>query len=58
MPQMLLHLNVDKLDASIDWGTLAVYTCESNCCEGEAYHEEFLWKQDYGQNPDRSSQES
>lgn len=47
MPQLLNHLNVDTLDTSIDWGTLAVYTCSENCSTGNKYATEFLWKQDY-----------
>ncbi|XP_074641994.1 programmed cell death protein 2-like [Tubulanus polymorphus] len=47
MPQLLCHLKLDKLENSIDWGTLAVYTCSENCSEGAIYHPEFLWKQDY-----------
>lgn len=46
MPQLLAHLNVDSLGESIDWGTLAVYTCAVNCDLGKHYVEEFIWKQD------------
>ena len=47
MPQLLTVLKLDKSlnESSIDWGTLAIYTCESNCNEGPAYSQEFLWKQ-------------
>lgn len=32
MPQLLNHLQLDMLDAdSLDWGTLAVYTCQASC---------------------------
>lgn len=47
MPQLLNYLDLDQTDKSIDWGTLAVYTCSENCCQGPAYHKEYLWKQDF-----------
>ncbi|KGL78387.1 Programmed cell death protein 2, partial [Tinamus guttatus] len=47
MPQLLNHLQVDSLGESIDWGTLAVYTCAESCSEGGGYAEEFIWKQDF-----------
>jgi pre-rRNA-processing protein TSR4 len=41
-------MKVDALQASIDWGTLVVYTCSQNCNkDNTAYHEEFVWKQDF-----------
>ncbi|XP_046885051.1 programmed cell death protein 2 [Hypomesus transpacificus] len=46
MPQLLNHLKVDSPEASIDWGTLAVYTCENSCDLGNKYSPEFIWKQD------------
>uniref|UniRef100_A0A8D0EB30 Programmed cell death 2 n=1 Tax=Salvator merianae TaxID=96440 RepID=A0A8D0EB30_SALMN len=46
MPQLLNHLKVDSLGESIDWGTLAVYTCADSCNRGNHYTEEFIWKQD------------
>ncbi|KAL0983808.1 hypothetical protein UPYG_G00133040 [Umbra pygmaea] len=46
MPQLLNNLKVDSPDASIDWGTLAVYTCADSCNRGEEYPTEFIWKQD------------
>ncbi|XP_071803557.1 programmed cell death protein 2-like [Asterias amurensis] len=45
-PQLLIHLGVDSLENSIDWGTLIVYTCTKSCDEGAPYKPEFLWKQD------------
>lgn len=43
MPQLLNHLNDDKLD----WGVLAVYTCKNDCSVvGGGYSKEFLVKQD------------
>ncbi|KAG9344345.1 hypothetical protein JZ751_011014 [Albula glossodonta] len=47
MPQLLNHLKVDGPHASIDWGTLAVYTCEDSCDQGYRYSSEFIWKQDF-----------
>ncbi|KAL3868880.1 hypothetical protein ACJMK2_041636 [Sinanodonta woodiana] len=46
MPQLLIHLNVDSLGDSIDWGTLCVFTCADSCDIGNNYHEEFVYKQD------------
>ncbi|KAI5107926.1 programmed cell death protein 2 [Silurus meridionalis] len=46
MPQLLNHLKVDRTDASIDWGTLAIYTCAASCDQGKNYSAEFIWKQD------------
>jgi pre-rRNA-processing protein TSR4 len=53
MPQLLNHLDQDELDPdSLDWGTLAVYTCPDSCNTtraqeqtGSAYVEEFVWVQ-------------
>ncbi|XP_041921070.1 programmed cell death protein 2 [Alosa sapidissima] len=47
MPQLLINLKVDSTDASIDWGTLLVYTCANNCQQGNKYVPEFIWKQDF-----------
>jgi len=49
MPQALTYLKLDKgvgVD-SLDWGTLAVYTCQESCCSQEepAYKTEFIWRQ-------------
>ncbi|XP_053316150.1 programmed cell death protein 2 [Spea bombifrons] len=46
MPQLLNHLQVDSLTESIDWGTLAIFTCSDNCNAEKQYLIEFLWKQD------------
>jgi len=47
LPQLLNHLGLDTVGDSIDWGTLAIYTCAASCDEGPAYHSEVLWKQDF-----------
>ncbi|XP_077202748.1 programmed cell death protein 2 isoform X1 [Paroedura picta] len=46
MPQLLNHLKVDSFGESIDWGTIAIFTCADNCNLGSQYTEEFVWKQD------------
>ncbi|KAM9860511.1 programmed cell death protein 2 [Aulostomus maculatus] len=47
MPQLLNSLSVDSTGASIDWGTLAVYTCSVSCNHDNQYCPEFIWKQDF-----------
>ncbi|XP_072383425.1 programmed cell death protein 2 [Diabrotica undecimpunctata] len=42
MPQMLSQLKENALD----WGILAIYTCENSCFLDDSYHEEFVFKQD------------
>uniref|UniRef100_A0A3B5LY41 Programmed cell death protein 2 C-terminal domain-containing protein n=2 Tax=Xiphophorus couchianus TaxID=32473 RepID=A0A3B5LY41_9TELE len=46
MPQLLNNLCVDSTGASIDWGTVTVYTCSASCNHGDQYRSEFVWKQD------------
>ena len=47
MSQLLNHLNVDTLGDSIDWGTMAIYTCTDSCSPTQGYEREFVWKQDF-----------
>ncbi|KAL6487037.1 hypothetical protein MHYP_G00036630 [Metynnis hypsauchen] len=50
MPQLLNYLKVDRPDASIDWGMLAIYTCTDSCDQGNKYSSEFIWKQDFSED--------
>lgn len=54
MPQLINSLEQDELqETSLDWSTLAVYSCPNSCAEGveamkrqgSAYVEEFVWVQ-------------
>ncbi|KAK7913376.1 hypothetical protein WMY93_013587 [Mugilogobius chulae] len=47
MPQLLNSLCVDSTGASIDWGTVAVFTCSRSCSQEDNYSPEFVWKQDF-----------
>lgn len=42
MPQLLTYLKDNRLD----WGVIAVYTCENSCNTDSKYVEEFVYKQD------------
>ena len=51
MPQILNKIVVSESEASLDWGTLVIYTCAKSCsidcqeqCE-EQYKVEYIWKQ-------------
>ncbi|XP_049835002.1 programmed cell death protein 2-like [Schistocerca gregaria] len=46
LPQLLNHLGLDSCERSVDWGTLAVFTCAASCDMGPPYKAEFVWKQD------------
>ena len=51
LPQLLVSLKMDSVnESSVDWGTLAVYTCKNSCdATGPAYKKEFLWRQNVQQ---------
>eukprot|EP00794_Sanderia_malayensis_P020589 gene20589-22620_t len=56
LPQLLNHLGVDSLQQqSIDWGTLAVYSCAKNCQPQSEYITEFAWKQDFSDSSNANS---
>lgn len=42
MPQLLNHLSKPELD----WGIIAVFTCETSCDTNGEYTTEFVYKQD------------
>ncbi|PHU20077.1 hypothetical protein BC332_11228 [Capsicum chinense] len=45
LPQILYYFGVENDAHSLDWATIAVYTCESSCDGNVAYKEEFAWVQ-------------
>ena len=48
LPQLLNHLDLDEMGDSVDWGTLAVYTCSESCEPADPeqpYRTEVVWKQ-------------
>lgn len=45
LPQLLYFFHVKDGEDSLDWATIAVYTCEASCEEGASYKEEFAWVQ-------------
>jgi len=50
MPQLLSHLDVDEVGASLDWATVVVYTCSKSCDVPDyGYATEFVWKQDFSE---------
>lgn len=55
LPQLLYYLgetasSVEEVQSSVDWGTLAVYTCEASCGDGTtAYFQEFVHMQQHEQ---------
>jgi len=50
MPRLLSYLDVDCVGKSLDWATVAVYTCKESCDIPEfGYAKECLWKQDYAE---------
>lgn len=53
MPQLLNLLKVDSVhEPSIDWGTLAIFTCKRGCNEGNPYHKEVIFKQSFVRSTD------
>jgi len=50
MPQLLNYVGDEAVLGDLDWGTLAVYTCEKNCfSDAPSYKKEFIWQQDFKQ---------
>jgi pre-rRNA-processing protein TSR4 len=48
LPQLLHALNVDHSQPdALDWGTLLVYSCSSNCETDGRTVEEVVWRQDF-----------
>ncbi|KAG6412564.1 hypothetical protein SASPL_125246 [Salvia splendens] len=45
LPQILYFFHVKDGEDSLDWATIAVYTCEASCEGGASYKEEFAWVQ-------------
>ncbi|KAI5073568.1 hypothetical protein GOP47_0011581 [Adiantum capillus-veneris] len=45
LPQLLYYFRVSNDPDALDWGTLAIYTCEASCTSSKAYIEEFVWVQ-------------
>ncbi|PPS14874.1 hypothetical protein GOBAR_AA05702 [Gossypium barbadense] len=43
LPQLLYYFGVKNDAESLDWATIAVYTCEASC-EGVGYKQEFAWE--------------
>ncbi|XP_071718852.1 uncharacterized protein [Rutidosis leptorrhynchoides] len=50
LPQLLYYFDVKNDYNSLDWGTIAVYTCEASCDSTLAYKEEFAWVQHTSQS--------
>ena len=49
MPQLLNYVGKESIEGALDWGTVAVYTCEKSCTAGPAYKTEFVWQQDFNE---------
>ncbi|PON55555.1 Programmed cell death protein 2, C-terminal [Parasponia andersonii] len=45
LPQLLYYFHVRNDVDSLDWATIAVYTCEASCDSTVAYKEEYAWVQ-------------
>jgi len=52
MPQLLNYLSIDTSSDSMDWGTLAVYSCPDSCPLDEGMREEFVWMQHFSYTDD------
>ncbi len=61
MPQLLYELGLEKEDNflnTLDWGILTVYTCPKSCDPtANAYKDEFLWRQNYSNKPEKVESE-
>lgn len=44
LSQLLYYFGVNNDADSLDWATIAVYTCEASC-DGDGYKDEFAWVQ-------------
>jgi pre-rRNA-processing protein TSR4 len=42
------------VEGSLDWGTIAVYTCQNNCDPDDQGGFEFVWKQDFKPDDDET----
>ncbi|KAK4847537.1 hypothetical protein QYF36_003078 [Acer negundo] len=45
LPQLLYYFDVKNDVDSLDWATIAIYTCEASCEASVSYKEEFVWVQ-------------
>ncbi|XP_058082948.1 uncharacterized protein LOC131230939 isoform X2 [Magnolia sinica] len=45
LPQLLYYFGVTNNTDSLDWATIAVYTCTASCEASVGYKEEFAWVQ-------------
>ncbi|XP_002531647.3 programmed cell death protein 2 [Ricinus communis] len=50
LPQLLYYFGVKNDADSLDWATIAVYTCGESCESSVSYKEEFAWVQLYSQS--------
>lgn len=54
MPQLLNNFKKDNLD----WGIIAIYTCEESCSDNLGYCKEFVYKQDLIVKKDENEEEN
>eukprot|EP00249_Psilotum_nudum_P018347 c26760_g1_i1 orf=210-1457(+) len=45
LPQLLYFFGVSNEADSLDWATIAIFSCESSCSSSKSYVEEFAWVQ-------------